>query len=173
MRSWPALPAVPLLLVLLSGCEGPREGAGDVGPSAIPPEASCHVCGMILARFPGPKGEALVRNDGLPRYFCSTLELLVWLRQPEAGAAVRAAWVHDMGGTPWERPDDSRWVRAEAAWYVAGHRLPGAMGPTLASFARRADAEAFAREYGGQVLAYGDITLELLGNLPRPHEGGT
>jgi len=56
---------------------------------------------------------------------------------------------------------------------VAGHRLPGAMGPTLASFARRAEAEAFARAHGGRVLAYDEITLELLGNLPRPHQGGT
>jgi len=125
VRASPAL-AAALLLAALAGCEAPTEGEDGARPSAIPPEASCHVCGMVLA-----------------------------------------------GGTPWERPDDSRWVRAEAAWYVAGHRLPGAMGPTLASFARRAEAEAFARAHGGRVLAYDEITLELLGNLPRPHQGGT
>ncbi len=160
-------------LAVLAGC-GEQAGAPGAGPGPrpVPPDATCHVCGMILARFPGPKGEAYVDEAPRPLHFCSTLELLVWLRQPEAAAQVRSAWVHDMGGTPWERPDDTRWVRAEQAWYVAGHRLPGAMGPTLASFARREDAERFAREHGGRVLGWRDVTLDLLGSLARPPGAG-
>ncbi len=160
---------VPLALGACGGAQPPEER----GPVAVPPEAACHVCGMILGRFPGPKGEAYVETAQRPLFFCSTLELLVWLRQPDVTARVRGAWVHDMGGAAWERPDDARWVRAEEAWYVAGHALPGAMGPTLASFARREDAERFAREHGGEVLPYGRITLELLGSLrPPPGAGG-
>jgi len=166
---FPAVLALLAPLVLgACGTQPPDERR----PVAVPPGAACHVCGMILGRFPGPKGEAYVEAAQRPLFFCSTLELLVWLRQPDVAARVRGAWVHDMGGTAWERPDDTRWVRAEEAWYVAGHALPGAMGPTLASFAQRADAERFAREHGGEVLPYGRITLELLGSLPPPPGAG-
>ncbi len=36
------------------------------------------------------------------------------------------------------------------------------MGPAVAPFSTKAAAEAFAKEYGGRVLTFEDITLELL-----------
>jgi len=36
------------------------------------------------------------------------------------------------------------------------------MGPTLASFASQDDATAFAGEYGGDVLAFQEVTMEHL-----------
>jgi copper chaperone NosL len=36
------------------------------------------------------------------------------------------------------------------------------MGPTLATFARVEDAEAFARQHGGRVLRFEQITLEMV-----------
>ncbi len=76
-----------------------------------------------------------------------------------------AIYVHDMAQTTWEHPADGAFVPAQSAFYVAGHALKGAMGPTLASFKERSSAEAFAREYGGRVLRYGEITLKLLADL--------
>jgi copper chaperone NosL len=38
----------------------------------------------------------------------------------------------------------------------------GAMGKTLASFSQKADAEAFAKEFGGQVNSFEDINLNSL-----------
>jgi len=43
-----------------------------------------------------------------------------------------------------------------------GSEKTGAMGPTLASFAKKDDAAAFAGEFGGNVLAFQEVTMEHL-----------
>ncbi len=150
----------------LNGCEpGDPETGAVRPPQAIQAHEECHVCGMIITRFPGPKGEALVRRQPQALKFCSTRDLFAWLLQPESAALVEQVYVHDMSDTDWEHPEDTRLIDARQAWYVAGSTGRGAMGPTLASFATAAQAAAFAQSKGGRVLAYGEVTLELLGEL--------
>ena len=36
------------------------------------------------------------------------------------------------------------------------------MGPTLAAFAARADAQVFAQKYGGTVLAFDQVTIDMV-----------
>ena len=153
-----------LLLLAFGGC-GEQQQAGPRPPVPFHDGDECHVCGMLIARFPGPKGEAWVRGGARPLKFCSTRELFGWLLQPDSAAVAEAVYVHDMAQNDWQHPDDTRLIDARSAWYVAGSRLQGAMGPTLASFARREDAEAFAGRHGGRIIRYQDITLDLLVNL--------
>ncbi len=153
-----------LLLLALGGC-GEQQQAGPRPPVPFHDGDECHVCGMLIARFPGPKGEAWVRGGARPLKFCSTRELFGWLLQPDSAALAEAVYVHDMAQNDWQHPDDTRLVDARKAWYVVGSDLKGAMGPTLASFARREDAEAFAGRHGGRIIRYQDITLDLLVNL--------
>lgn len=56
-------------------------------------------------------------------------------------------------------------VDARQAWYVGGQPQRGAMGPTLASFATREAADAFAARFGGRLLRYKEITLEVIAGL--------
>lgn len=172
---WRLVMLAAILALGVSGC-----GREDKAPAAayelqpIVAGDECHVCGMEIAAFPGPKGQAFVRNRTAPLKFCSTVDLFSWLLQPETAAVLEAAYVHDMAGNDWEHPDDGRYVDARTAWYVISHEQRGAMGPTLMSFADKAAAEQYAAQHGGRAMAYADITLETLANLndgAAPHDG--
>ncbi len=150
-----------LMTFLFSAC-GNNEEQADATPQ---PEHfasgdECHVCGMLIEEFPGPKGEAITEKDQRVRKFCSTRDMFAWMLQPENVNRSHTLFVHDMAQTDWQSPDDAALIDAREAFYVIGSERDGAMGPTLASFAEKSGAEAFRKEYGGQVLAYRDITLE-------------
>ncbi|BCO32205.1 accessory protein NosL [Thiohalobacter sp. COW1] len=147
---------------LLAGCGQAPEVERSLEPVAIEAGDECHVCGMLITRFPGPKGEAFVRHRETPLKFCSTRDLFVWLRQPESAAIVEAVFVHDMTSAPWDSPVRKHLIPAETAWYVVGGDQSGAMGPTLASFAWREAAEVYTDTHGGQVMAYEEIDLSVL-----------
>ncbi|MCW9088448.1 MAG: nitrous oxide reductase accessory protein NosL [Gammaproteobacteria bacterium] len=157
--------ALLLLATTGAGCSEQSTTTESLPPVAIDQGDECHVCGMIIKRFPGPKGEVFSRHHEEALKFCSTTDMFSYLLQPEAKAAVQQVYVHDMGATDWQQPDDSALIDAQSAWYVVGHSLQGAMGETLASFKTEASAQKFAEEHGGRVIAYTDVTLELLANL--------
>ncbi|ROR32387.1 nitrous oxide reductase accessory protein NosL [Inmirania thermothiophila] len=166
MRWW----ACVMLAAALAGCGGGTEQR-VAGPEPIAEGETCHLCGMLIRRFPGPKGEA-VDAAGRVLKFCSTRDLFAWALDPEHRSQVQALYVHDMAQSPWEAPDDRHLVDGRKAWYVVGHPLKGAMGHTLASFARRDDAEAFAARYpGARVLRFEDLTVDLIARLPGPAGG--
>lgn len=160
---------LPLLLFApwLAGCGGESDTTALASPQAIEAGDSCHVCGMLITEHPGPKGQAFLKGAETPRKFCSTLDLFVFLRQPENASRLSHAYVHDIGITPWGHPTDEAFIRAEAAWYVVGHDRRGSMGHTLASFAERDDAATFREVHGGELISYADIDLDLLGRLGR------
>ncbi|RRQ21775.1 nitrous oxide reductase accessory protein NosL [Thiohalobacter thiocyanaticus] len=160
-----------LLPWLLAGCDEAPEPGRSLEPVAIEAGDECHVCGMIITRFPGPKGEVFVQRREAPLKFCSTRDLFVWLRQPESAAIVEAVYVHDMGQAAWDSPGLEHLIPAGSAWYVVGSGQRGAMGPTLASFAERGAAEAFAETHGGRVLGYEAIDLEVLEGMTRNEAG--
>lgn len=161
---------VYLLLVLalgmamgLSGCSDPESSTqANLSPVAFEKGDECHLCGMIIERFPGPKGQALSGKDQQVRKFCSTRDLMSWLLQPENRNRPLTVYVHDMAQVPWESPGDEHLIDARKAWYVAGSDRKGAMGPTLASFSGKAAAAEFAARHGGQVMDFDSISLETL-----------
>ncbi|MCK7546571.1 nitrous oxide reductase accessory protein NosL [Marinobacter koreensis] len=144
----------------ISACSGGEETVAEKpAPVHIESGDECHVCGMIISGFPGPKGESIAGDSQRVRKFCSTRELFAWKLQPENIHQNDTLYVHDMAQTDWDNPADTALVDARDAFYVAGSDAKGAMGPTLASFALEAEARKFANSHGGRVLRYGEITL--------------
>ncbi len=163
--------SVLFMTLLLSACDRKTDApaaARQLQPIAA--DAECHVCGMLITRFPGPKAQAFIRNRSEALTFCSTVDLFTWMLQPETAGVLETAHVHDMTDQDWDHPSESRYIEADSAWYVAGHALQGAMGPTLASFKTRDAADMFMQTHGGRVLAFAAIDLELLAGLADMNE---
>lgn len=154
-----------LLGVSLLACDPGQQDATAHSPVPMEAGDECHLCGMIITRFPGPKGEAFVRHNKKALKFCSTRDLFAWLLQPDVTSQVEAVYVHDMGETSWETPDDNTLVDARKAWYVIGSDRKGAMGHTLASFSNKNAADRFARERGGEIVSFEQIDLEMLQSM--------
>lgn len=133
-----------LALTLLTGCSSATETASAIpDPQAFHSDDECHVCGMTITRFPGPKGEAMEQR-GKVRKFCSVSEMINWWLQPDNQLQTVALYVHDMANNQWDKPDDARLVDARSAYYVMAPEKKIAMGMPLAVFANKADAEAYA-----------------------------
>ena len=149
-----------LLAFGLAACGDKQEVQQSLDPVAFHESDECHVCGMIIADFPGPKGQA-VDKAGVKK-FCSTAEMLGWYLQPENKLLDAKLYVHDMGKSEWAHPSDEHLIDARTAWYVAGTPLKGAMGVSLASFADEQQAQQLAAEHGGRVLRFEEIDHAVL-----------
>ena len=160
-----------LMLVLLAGCSQEQDAGVQQHPVPIASGDICHLCGMIIRNHPGPKGELYANGSASVKRFCSTRDLFSWLLQPENQPNVKTVFVHDMAKSPWETPDDNTFVNARDAWFVAGSSKRGAMGATLSSFSSEKDARQFADDFGGEVLRFEAVTLELLASLAMPGNG--
>ena len=146
--------------VALTAC-APKTEDAQVVPVEITASTSSVIDGMLLADFPGPKAQIHYANQAEPEFVCNTADMFYIHLAPEQLRKVRAIFVQDMAKADWDAPV-GHWIDATQAWYVAGSSRHGSMGPTLASFASETDAQAFARQYGGQVVAYSGVTLELV-----------
>jgi copper chaperone NosL len=125
----------------------------------------CHLCGMLITRFDGPKGEVFRKETGDQVFkFCSTRDMFSYYLDPENKRNVAQMLVHDMSKMPWgsDSIDDKYFIDAKTAWYVVGSEKTGAMGDTLASFSQQSDAQAFAKEFGGKVISFTDISYDAL-----------
>ena len=125
----------------------------------------CHLCGMLITRFDGPKGEVFRKEQGDKVFkFCSTRDMFSYYLDPENKRNVAQMLVHDMSKMPWgsDSIDDKYFIDAKTAWFVAGSEKTGAMGQTLASFSQQEDAIAFAKEFGGNVVSFEEINYQTL-----------
>ncbi|MGF1695840.1 nitrous oxide reductase accessory protein NosL [Vibrio lamellibrachiae] len=150
-------------MVLLGCSEEPQEKMLRQAV-AIESADECHLCGMIISNFPGPKGESYQSTGEHVNKFCSTRDLFAFLLQPENITQAREVFVHDMSKTPWHKPDDQYFIDGRTAWYVVGSSQKGAMGMTLASFSKQDDATAFSKKFGGKVYSFDEITIEIIMN---------
>lgn len=157
IRMKPKLILFAGLLALLTAC-----GKAEAPVQAKEPtrETACALDGMILLDYPGPKGQITYAN-GDTDFFCDTVELLSIYLKPEQQKRVKGIFTQDMGKATWEDPRDN-WIDARTAFYVEGSKRRGSMGPTLASFARVEDAQAFVQKYGGKVLRFNEITPSMV-----------
>ena len=160
------VPALGLLLLLagffaLAGCSEPTTQSTIEKPAAVHMEGGdeCHVCGMAITGFPGPKGEVITEKQQQVHKFCSTKDMFSWVLQPENIKRDHTLYVHDMAQSEWDSPVDTALIDAREAFYVIGSERKGAMGPTLASFADSSVADDFAAGFGGHVKAFADITM--------------
>ncbi|MDI3326331.1 nitrous oxide reductase accessory protein NosL [Pontibacterium granulatum] len=158
-----------LTLAMLSGCGEEEDKIAMVQQVvAIESGDECHLCGMIITNYPGPKGQLYSRGKVGSMKFCSTRDMFAFIVDPENQHNIQQAFVHDMAVTPWEHPDEETYIDAKQAFYVVGHGKKGAMGPTLASFSNQEDAEAFAKVEGGKVLRFDQVTLQVLIDMNQP-----
>ncbi|HXE39650.1 MAG TPA: nitrous oxide reductase accessory protein NosL [Azonexus sp.] len=143
--------------LLLAACGEP---AKPVAPLEIAGDTACALDGMILLDFPGPKAQ-IHYDQGTPDFFCDTREMFSILLRPEQKKRIVAIYTQDMGQADWNRPQ-GHWLDAKSAFYVVGSPRRGSMGPTVPSFAREADARKFAEQYGGKVLPFAQVTLDMV-----------
>ena len=118
------------------------------------------VVGLREVRY-GMNGANHFKDEAKPTFYCDTVEMFNTLLKPEQVKPVRAVMVQDMGKADWEQPRGN-WFDARTGIYVLGSKRKGSMGPTIASFVQEADARAFANQYGGKVLRFGEITLGMV-----------
>lgn len=153
---------VILLGILLSACGVQDDIHIRHDPVAFESSDECHVCGMVISQFVGPKGQAFESRNNQVQKFCSTMELFIWYLQPENKPNITDIYVHDMSQTPWDKPDDAHLISARDAYFVINSNLQGSMGKTLASFLIQKDAIDFASKHNGEVITFNEITLAAL-----------
>lgn len=155
--------------LLIAACAAPLTGllgctetgsATAVTPVEIDPATTCDLDGMLLADYPGPKAQIHYAGTAQPVFCCDTKEMFAMLLAPEQVKPVRAVFVQDMARADWEQPR-GHWFDAKAGFYVGGSKRRGSMGPTYASFAAEADARAFAAQYGGKVLRFAEVRVDM------------
>lgn len=144
----------------LAGCHKATDSASIV-PVEIDRSTSCDLDGMLLSDYPGPKAQIFYADQEKPAFFCDTMEVLSTLLAGEQVRAVRAVFVQDMAKADWDHPE-GHWIDARSAFYVFGSKRTGSMGPTVGSFALEADAQHFAAENGGKVLAFAAIKPDMV-----------
>lgn len=160
MKTLHQLGLVLLLALGLAACGDSQKPAASLDPVAFHDSDECHVCGMVISDFPGPKGEAVSAAGA--KKFCSAAEMIGWWLQPENRGREMKLYVHDMGRSVWETPNDEHLIDATSAYYVIGTPLKGAMGAVLASFADEQAAQQLAAKHGGRVLRFEEIDQALL-----------
>lgn len=157
-----------IVLVTVIGCSEQSEQQQVIHQAvAIESSDECHLCGMLITNFSGPKAElfrkGVTEADGNSvKKFCSTRDMFSFYLDPENKRNVTTILVHDMSKAPWNAPNDGYFIDARNAWYVVGSEKMGAMGKTLASFSAKTDADAFATEFGGTVIDFNAVSYQSL-----------
>ncbi|MGL5360292.1 MAG: nitrous oxide reductase accessory protein NosL [Shewanella sp.] len=151
-----------LLVPLLWGCNQTEANVGAQQAEMIHEHDRCHLCGMVITKYPGPKGQVHLKAEKMVPKFCSSRDMFNFALQSENKRQINYMMVHDAAATDWEHPDDGAFIDAASAFYVYGTSKKAVMGPAVAPFSTQAAAEAFAKQYGGRVLRFEEITLELL-----------
>jgi copper chaperone NosL len=136
-----------------------QSGQLATGPVELTRDVACSLDGMTLLDYPGPKAQVHY-EQGVPDFFCDTVELFAVILRPEQQKRVRAIYVQDMGSADWTQPQ-GHWIDARTAFYVTGSKQRGSMGPTIASFAHEQDARALVARDGGRVLRFDEVKPEM------------
>ncbi|GAB6860147.1 nitrous oxide reductase accessory protein NosL [Haloplanus litoreus] len=163
--------------VALAGCSGTDDRPE---PISLSDAGSCDQCGMVIDQHPGPSGQTYYQENSPeghdpPARFCSTICTFRHRYETEPqGWRPQVTYLTDYSAVDYgiSESDGTRVISAHLAAetfvptedleVVAGTDVEGAMGPALVPFSDGEDAEAFASEYGGDVIAAEDISQELV-----------
>lgn len=148
----------------------PASGIARFAARPIPAEARCPVCGMYPARHPKWAAQ-MIFEDGAAHFFDSPVDLFMFLATPaqfdsaRANSAVAAVHVSDFSG--------AGWLDARKANFVIGSSARGPMrGADLPAFGDRAAAQAFAAQYGGEVVGFAQIDGDTVVRLREDNHAG-
>jgi nitrous oxide reductase accessory protein NosL len=164
----------------LAGCGG----SDDVpDPITIGEEDRCDVCGMVIRNHPGPIAQIFYADNepadhGNPARFCSAWEAFQYdFNRQDRGWTRQVFYTTDYSSVEYELTTDGgdRFISAHptaesfaagaSVTFDAGASVLGAMGPDLIGFTDDADARAFADDYGGEVVAFADVTPSIVSEL--------
>lgn len=167
----------------LAGCSGGQ--STDVeppSPVSLGASVECDVCGMVVAEHPGPNGQIFYRDEepathGNPARFDSTKACLFpyYFDHEQLGWKADVVYVTDYSRVDYEistvqgqayietATGANTFADARDSVFVVGSEVHGAMGPDFIPFSEADDGAAFADEFGGQPVAFDDVTRELLG----------
>ncbi len=137
--------------------------AAERQPVEVTKEMRCPVCGMYPAQYPAWRAQ-IIFKDNEAQVFDSPVDMFRFLLampmfdKRHTAAEVDAVFVTDFVGRTW--------VNGRTAFYVAGSDAKGPMREAnLPAFGDKAAAIAFAGQHGGRVVAFGEVTRELLRSL--------
>lgn len=166
-----------------TGCLGGDEELPE--PISLDAGQACDFCGMIIQDHPGPVGQTYYRDnvpegraDDQPAWFCSNICLFdFYFERRQQGWEPLVHYTTDYSAVDYEvkeeqerltltaHPEAENFANGEDTTVVVDSEVEGAMGPSLVPFTDDEDATAFQDEYGGDVLAFGDISQQLVDSL--------
>lgn len=155
-----------LLLAAPAAAPAVAQAGSAPGPGGVVkpgPKDKCPVCGMFVARH-GDWLAGLALADGTRLFFDGPKDLVrFWLEPARFLPSRRREEVASLFVTDYYALEP---VDARAALYVIGSDVLGPMGRELVPFARRADADEFARDHHGtRVVSFDELTPALVASL--------
>lgn len=172
------------LALVLAGCGGDTQQATP-DPITLTTDHTCDVCGMVIPNHPGPSTEIFYADQepsghANPARFDSTWEAFQFdFERRDRGWERVAFYVTDYSAVEYElfeeggdtlvstHPEASAFTAAEQVTFVVDSEVKGAMGRDLVGFSSRDDAESFQSTHGGDLLALGDVTRDVVAQLGR------
>ena len=157
----------PAILAALIAGQTPAATAAVLFPLFFQLSTRCAVCGMYPYRTPQWTAQ-IVFNDQTASSFDPPADMfrfvgnMMLFDKTHKPADIGAIWVADY--------NTKAWADARKAFYVLGSNARGPMNdPNLPAFATREAAEAHAKTQGGKVLAFGEVTKEIVKSLAGGH----
>ncbi len=146
----------------------PASGLSLIAARTVPTNARCPVCGMYPARSPDWAGQIIFSN-GDAQFFDSPVSLLMFLNDVPRYSAGRSG--DDIVARYVTDATSKDWIDAGAAFYVYGSNALGPMrAGNLPAFAKRSEAEQFAKQRGGEVRVLGAINAQMLQSMSSRHQ---
>jgi len=148
--------------LILTGCNQEKNNTISLSPVQFDKHDRCHLCGMVIAHYEGPKAEIFIKNVDEPIKFCSVRDAFTFALQPENQRRLKAFFVHGMDSASWDKPFDAPLLPAKDLFFVYGSQQAGVMGVEPIPFKTKEAAESFIKSQGGRVVTYSQIDLKLL-----------
>lgn len=149
---------VAIAALSLAACR--QDAAADIpAPAKLTADAVGHYCQMLVADHAGPKSQIFLKGVKTPLWFGQVSDAIAYLHDPERDGEIVAFYVSDTArAESWAVPGEKAWTDGNKAVYVLDSNRKGGMGmPEAVPFASRADAEAYVKDAGGQIVALAEV----------------
>jgi len=153
--------AILLTTLLCLSLVGPALSAQKA--PAVPKDAKCPVCGMLVAKYPD-WNSTIAYRDGTTAYFDGPKDLLNYYLNPRKYDPTKKH--SDIASISVKDYYSLAIIDARQAYFVVGSNVLGPMGKELIPFAKKSEADGFRADHlGRKLLRFTEVTLELLKSL--------